>query len=118
MKTHGFQWKTTGFQWLKFPFNTLLGVSNFFPQISCLVLAEGVLKGEVKLILLHDLLEALVPPLGALERLATPAEDLHWDVLLQLFDVELPLRAGPAVGDQPGNWFSSSQSSVLGKKCS
>ena len=118
MKTNGFQWKTTGFQWLKFPFNTLLGVSNFFPQISCLVLAEGVLKGEVELVLLHDLLEALVPPLGALERLATPAEDLHWNVLLQLFDVELPLRAGLTVGDEPGNRFSTSKSSDLGNKCS
>ena len=110
--------KTTGFQWFRYYFNTLLGVSNFFPQISCLVLAEGVLKGEVELVLLHDLLEALVPPLGALERLATPAEDLHWNVLLQLFDVELPLRAGPTVGDKPGNRFSTSKSSDLGNKCS
>ena len=110
--------KTTGSQWLEYHFNKLLGVSNLFGQISCLVLAEGVLKGEVELVLLHDLLEALVPPLGALERLATPAEDVHWNVLLQLFDVELPLRAGPAVGDQPGNRFSTSKSSDLGNKCS
>ena len=66
-----------------------------------IVLAKGVLKGQVELVLATDVLEALAVLLSVTLERAAPAVHVHWEVLLEGLDVVLPPAVGFTVADDP-----------------